>query len=129
MRDTKESGEGKRGPVSVSEPEVSNIYRVGHLTIDSASQSIKLRGETPRLTSREFQVLHILANANGCVVAPSELVELVWGVGGADREQYLRVFMGRLRAKIQDDLVNPKILVRERGAGYRLGRSGPPDIV
>jgi two-component system KDP operon response regulator KdpE len=78
-----------------------------------------------RFTSKEFEVLHILASANGRVVTQRQLIELVWGSANADSVQYLRVFIGRLRAKIEDDPANPKILVTERGVGYRLVPGGP----
>lgn len=104
---------------------VTLVYQVGHLTIDAATRSVTLRGQSLRFTSKEFEVLHILASANGRVVTQRQLIELVWGAANADSVQYLRVFIGRLRAKIEDDPANPKILVTERGVGYRLVPGGP----
>ena len=107
-----------------SEP-VTLVYQAGHLTIDAATRTVTLRGQALRFTSKEFEVLHILASANGRVVAQRQLIELVWGAASADSVQYLRVFIGRLRAKIEDDPANPQLLVTERGVGYRLVPGGP----
>ncbi len=70
-------------------------------------------------------MLHILASANGRVVTQRQLIELVWGPASADTVQYLRVFIGRLRRKIEDNPDDPKLLVTERGVGYRLILGGP----
>ncbi|MFY9655161.1 MAG: response regulator transcription factor [Methylocystis sp.] len=110
-----------------SEP-VTLVYQVGHLTIDAATRTVTLRGQALRFTSKEFEVLHILASANGRVVGQRQLIELVWGAASADSIQYLRVFIGRLRAKIEDDPANPQILVTERGVGYRLVPGGPVHV-
>jgi two-component system, OmpR family, KDP operon response regulator KdpE len=109
----------------VSFEPVSLVYQVGHLVIDAATRTVTLRGQHLRFTSKEFEVLHILASANGRVVAQRQLIELVWGTGNPDSVQYLRVFIGRLRAKIEDDPAQPKLLITERGVGYRLIPGGP----
>ncbi len=104
---------------------VTLVYQAGHLTIDAATRTVTLRGQSLRFTSKEFEVLHILATANGRVVTQRQLIELVWGPASADSVQYLRVFIGRLRRKIEDNPDEPKILVTERGVGYRLVPGGP----
>jgi len=104
---------------------VTLVYQAGHLTIDAATRTVTLRGQTLRFTSKEFEVLHILASANGRVVTQRQLIELVWGPASADSVQYLRVFIGRLRRKIEDNPDDPKLLVTERGVGYRLILGGP----
>jgi two-component system, OmpR family, KDP operon response regulator KdpE len=109
----------------VANEPVTLVYQVGDLTIDTATRTIMRRGQTLKFTSKEFQVLHVLASANGRVVSQRQLIELVWGASSADSVQYLRVFIGRLRAKIEDDPANPKVLVTERGLGYRLVPAGP----
>lgn len=104
---------------------VALIYQAGHLTIDAAARTVTLRGELLRFTSKEFEVLQILASADGRVVTQRQLIELAWGSASADSIQYLRVFIGRLRRKIEDNPDEPKILVTERGVGYRLILGGP----
>lgn len=107
----------------MSEP-VTLVYQVGHLVIDAATRTVTLKGHSLRFTSKEFEVLHILAMANGRVVTQRQLIELVWGLASADSVQYLRVFIGRLRRKLEDNPAEPSILVTERGVGYRLIPSG-----
>lgn len=109
----------------VSFEPVTLVYQVGHLVLDAATRSVTLRGQQLRFTSKEFEVLHILASANGRVVTQRQLIELVWGPASPDSIQYLRVFIGRLRRKIEDNPAEPSILVTERGVGYRLVPGGP----
>ena len=99
---------------------VTAVYQAGHLTIDAATRTVTLRDQSLRLTSKEFEILHILATVKGRVVTQRQLLEMVWGSVSAKNVQYLRVFIGRLRAKIEDNPANPRLLVTERGIGYRL---------
>lgn len=99
---------------------VTSIYNAGHLTIDAATRTVTLRDQSLRLTSTEFEILHILATVKGRVVKQRQLLEMVWGSVSAKNVQYLRVFIGRLRAKIEDNPAKPRLLVTERGVGYRL---------
>jgi two-component system KDP operon response regulator KdpE len=99
---------------------VTDVYHAGHLTIDAATRIVTLRDQSLRLTSKEFEILHILATVKGRVVTQRQLLELVWGSVSATNLQYLRVFIGRLRAKIEGNPANPRLLVTERGVGYRL---------
>ena len=111
-----------------SEP-VTLVYQVGHLTIDAATRTVTLRGQALRFTSKEFEVLHIFGQRQRPRRSGQrQLIELVWGAASADSIQYLRVFIGRLRAKIEDDPANPQILVTERGVGYRLVPGGPVHV-
>jgi len=99
---------------------VTDVFHAGHLTIDAATRTVTLRDQLLRLTSTEFEILHILATVKGRVVKQRQLLEMVWGSVSAKNVQYLRVFIGRLRAKIEDNPAKPRLLVTERGAGYRL---------
>ena len=99
---------------------VTAVYQAGHLTIDAATRTVTLRDQSLRLTSKEFEILHILATVKGRVVTQRQLLELVWGSVSATNLQYLRVFIGRLRAKIEDNPAKPRLLVTQRGVGYRL---------
>ena len=96
------------------------VYEAGRLTIDAATHTVTLRGQPLRFTSKEFDILHILAAANGRVVAQRHLLETIWGSVSALNLQHLRVFIGRLRKKIEVDPEEPKLLMTERGVGYRL---------
>jgi two-component system, OmpR family, KDP operon response regulator KdpE len=100
------------------------VFHLECLSIDGTRQMVMLQGRALNFTFREFQVLNVLAKANGRVVSPRELIEAVWGAHMADRHQYLRVFIGRMRAKIEEDPRRPKFLLTERGSGYRLAPGG-----
>jgi len=99
---------------------VTDVYQAGHITIDAATRTVTLRDQSLRLTMKEFDILHILATVKGRVVKQRQLLEMVWGSVSARNLQYLRVFIGRLRAKIEDNPAKPTLLVTERGVGYRL---------
>jgi len=99
---------------------VTDVYHAGHLTIDAATRIVTLRDQSLRLTSKEFEILHILATVKGRVVTQRQLLEMVWESVSARNLQYLRVFIGRLREKIEDNPAKPTLLVTERGVGYRL---------
>jgi two-component system KDP operon response regulator KdpE len=101
-------------------PPVSHVYKVGHLAIDGASRTATMRGQVLRLTFKEFQVLHILAAANGRVVTQDRLIQLVWSPKSADSHQYLRAFIARLRRKIENNPAKPKLLLTDHGVGFRL---------
>jgi two-component system KDP operon response regulator KdpE len=104
---------------------VTDVYQAGHLTIDAATRTVTLRDQSLRLTMKEFEILHILATVKGRVVKQRQLLEMVWGSVSAKNVQYLRVFIGRLRRKIEDNPDDPRLLVTERGVGYRLILGGP----
>lgn len=99
---------------------VNVVYLAGHLTIDAATRTVMVRDQSLRLTSVEFEILHILASMKGCLVTQRQLLETMWGAVSAKNLQYLRIFIGRLRAKIEANPAKPKLLLTERGLGYRL---------
>jgi len=99
---------------------VTDIYHAEHLTIDAAMRTVTLRDQSLRLTTKEFDILHILAAANGRAVTQRQLLEMIWGAVNKHNVQRLRVFIGQLRTKIDVDPDEPKLLMTERGVGYRL---------
>ncbi|WP_162009712.1 winged helix-turn-helix domain-containing protein [Methylocystis heyeri] len=126
MRNDREGGSGKAGAGLQREVErrerepAAVLYRVGDLTIDAARRIAERGARSVCFSPKEFEALHVLANANGGVVSPLELIELVWGPRPAGAAQHLRVFIGRIRAKIEDDPERPKVLLTEKGSGYRM---------
>ena len=97
-------------------------YRSGPLAIDFATRKVTLAGETIRLSPKEYDLLIALARNAGRVVTHKRLLAAGWGVGSADT-QYLRVYMGLLRQKIEEDPGDPKLVLTEPGVGYRLAPS------
>lgn len=100
------------------------VIRAGSLNIDLASRSVSLAGERVALTPKEYRLLQVLAQHAGNVVTHQHLLREVWGSAHVEDPHYLRIFVRKLRKKIEADPTQPKILVTELGVGYRLAQ--PP---
>lgn len=87
--------------------------------IDLSSRQVNVRGRASRLTAKEFDLLsYLLAHPNK-TIAHRELLQAVWGPDYGDELEYLRVFINRLRKKIEPDPSKPQFLVTDAWAGYR----------
>jgi len=73
-----------------------------------------------RLTPTEYKLLVALVRHAGKVLTHQHLLKEVWGPGRAGQTQYLHVYMGHLRTKLEADPARPRLLVTEPGVGYRL---------
>lgn len=93
---------------------------VGPLTIDLASRAVTLNGHRLTLTPKEYRLLQVLAQHAGNVVTHQHLLKEVWGSVHMQDTHYLRIFVRKLRQKIEPTPDSPKILVTELGVGYRL---------
>ncbi|MEO3386659.1 response regulator transcription factor [Mesorhizobium sp. CAU 1741] len=91
----------------------------GDLRIDLARHEVALAGEPVKLTRKEFDLLALLARNAGRIVTHRQLLADVWGPAHEHDLQYLRVFIGRLRAKLGDDPASPRFILNEPGVGYR----------
>jgi len=76
-------------------------------------------GAPVKLTPKEFDLLAYLARHAGRPLTHREILKTVWGPAHQNDSQYLRVFIGQLRAKIEDNAATPKIITTEPGVGYR----------
>ena len=94
--------------------------RLGEVEIDFASRQVRARNEDVRLTSKEFDLLLYLANHPNKTLTHRELLQAIWGPDYGDEQEYLRVFINRLRKKIERSPKNPKYLITEPWVGYRL---------
>ncbi len=99
------------------------IFAAGDLTVDTLAHRVTLKGETVKLTPREYDLLHLLARHAGRLLTHQQILKEVWGPSHRDDTQYLRVFVSRLRQKIEVDAAQPRLLLTESGVGYRL--AGP----
>src|SRR5665213_139488 len=97
---------------------------VGPLTIDLAARAVTLNGARMTLTPKEYRLLQVLAQHAGNVVTHQHLLKEVWGSIHMQDTHYLRIFVRKLRQKIEPHPDSPKILVTELGVGYRLAHSG-----
>ena len=103
------------------------IVTVGPLTIDLAARSVSLSGERLQLSPKEYRLLQVLAQHSGNVVTHQHLLKEVWGVQHVQDAHYLRIFVRKLRKKIEADATRPQILLTELGVGYRLAPGAERD--
>jgi two-component system KDP operon response regulator KdpE len=91
----------------------------GNLTIDFSARLVTKNAATVKLTNTEFNLLALFFKNEGRVLTHTFILKEIWGVGYQTETQYLRVFIGTLRKKIEDDHHSPKHLITESGVGYR----------
>ena len=98
---------------------------VDDLTVNFDSQEVR-RGDQPvPLSATEYRLLFQLVRNAGHVVPRETLLARVWGDDYRDQTDYLKVYISRLRAKLEDDPERPRFILTERGLGYRFARSRP----
>jgi len=97
------------------------VLRVEDLEIDLPRHRVTRGGRELKLTPREFDLLALLVRHAGKVVTHRQLLTTVWGPAHEHDTQYLRVYVGQLRQKIERDPAAPALIVTEPGIGYRLG--------
>ncbi|MET0272375.1 MAG: response regulator [Phenylobacterium sp.] len=95
------------------------IVTVGDLTIDLIKRLVTRAGVPIRLSPREYDLLAQLVEGGGKVVTHRQLLTAVWGPAHDEDVQYLRVFVGQLRQKIEPDPGAPALILTEPGVGYR----------
>lgn len=98
--------------------------RVGELVLNARAHVARWSGRDLALTPTEFRLLAALACRAGQVVAREELLAEVWGPDRVRRDDVLRIYVGYLRHKLGDDPARPRILLNQRGVGYRLVEAG-----
>lgn len=90
-----------------------------NLSIDFASRMVTKGSKKIKLTPTEFNLLQCLARNEGKVLTHHALLTKVWGEEYTDSSEYLKVYIQRLRDKMEDDPSSPQILISERGVGYK----------
>jgi two-component system KDP operon response regulator KdpE len=108
----------RRSRPGPSEAEAQPVIRSGDVEIDLDAQRVTLAGETVRLTRTEFALLRELALHAGKVVSHATLLRRVWGPGYATETEYTRVYVRRLRAKLEPP-GSPPLIATEHRVGYR----------
>jgi two-component system KDP operon response regulator KdpE len=101
------------------------ILKADGLVIDRERRLVSRDGQAVKLTPREYDLLALLAQNAGRVVTHRQILTAVWGPAHATDVQYLRVFCGRLRAKIERDPAEPVLIKTESGVGYRFRELDP----
>ncbi|MHB9141669.1 MAG: response regulator [Paludibacter sp.] len=90
-----------------------------NLVIDLTTRIVTLDNEPIKLTATEYSLLTLLAKNDGKVLTHSYILKNIWGPGYTLQSQYLRVFVGQLRKKIEPNSNVPKFILTESGIGYR----------
>jgi two-component system, OmpR family, KDP operon response regulator KdpE len=96
------------------------VLKLGDLEIDNVRHRLTRAGTEIKLTPKEFELLSYLARNAGRVVTHKQILTAVWGPAHTQHTQYLRVYVGHLRQKIENDPDDPRILLTEPGIGYRI---------
>ena len=94
-------------------------FQSGDLEVDFAKQEARLRGERLDLTPTEYKLLYHLVRNAGHVLSHGTLLAKVWGREYVDEVDYIRVYIRRLRDKLDDPPDAPRYIRTERGLGYR----------
>jgi two-component system KDP operon response regulator KdpE len=95
------------------------VITAGELTVDLVKRLVTRAGVPIRLSPREYDLLAQLIEGRGKVVTHRHLLTAIWGPAHVDDVQYLRVFVGQLRQKIEADPAAPALILTEPGVGYR----------
>ena len=107
----------RRDPGAVA----SSLFQSGGLSIDFARRLVARDSEPVHLTPKEYDLLAYMARHAGLVMTHRQLLGTVWGPAHVEDVQYLRVFIGQLRGKIEQDPAQPELIRTEPGVGYRFG--------
>jgi two-component system KDP operon response regulator KdpE len=103
----------------LSRQDTPPIVQAGDLRIDLVKRLVTRGTEAVKLSPREYDLLARLVEGGGRVLTHRQLLTSVWGPANVDDVQYLRVFVGHLRQKLEADPSSPRHLTTESGVGYR----------
>lgn len=96
------------------------IFETGALKVDLSKRQVFVSQKEIKITPTEYHILFILIQHAGLVVTYKHLLKNVWGMQHLDNQHYLRIYMRRLRHKIEENPTQPRYLLTETGVGYRL---------
>lgn len=99
--------------------ELKTVISFGNLEIDLVARTVKKEGVLIKLTQTEYKLLALFAINEGKVLTHQYILNEVWGYGHKNETQYLRVFVGTLRKKIEEQPNHPEHIITESGVGYR----------
>lgn len=97
----------------------TTIIEVGDLQIDLVGRTVRKNNEFLKLTSTEYNIISLFAKNEGRVLTHQFILKEIWGVGFQTETQYLRVFIGTIRKKIEKNPNDPIHIITESGVGYR----------
>ncbi len=98
------------------------VIQFGDVTVDLSRRVVNRKGEPVHLTPIEYRLLCTLLANTGKVMTQRHLLREVWGPASVESNHYLRVYVGHLRQKLEDDPAQPRHIQTETGVGYRFQR-------
>jgi two-component system KDP operon response regulator KdpE len=101
--------------LSGSEP----VFRSGDLTINFERREVRVHDKPVKLTPTEYDLLKYMIQYIGKVLTHRTLLTAIWGEAYVDQAQYLRVFIGQLRKKLEHNTARPRYILTDPGVGYR----------
>jgi two-component system, OmpR family, KDP operon response regulator KdpE len=104
---------------STSENKENSLIEIGDFRIDVPAHKVEVKNQEVRLTPKEFDVLVYLARHPGKVLTHRSLLAALWGANSVEQPEYLRVFVGHLRKKLEADENVPRYIITEPWIGYR----------
>ena len=96
------------------------VFKAGDVEVDLSSRRVTRAGQEVKLTATEYNLLRLLVRHAGKVLTHQHLLREVWGPDYLGQTHYLRVYMARLREKLEVVPAQPVLLITEPGVGYRL---------
>jgi two-component system KDP operon response regulator KdpE len=96
----------------------ANALERGDMRIDFGQRKVTLRGQPVSLTPTEYNLLFQLVMNPGRVMSHHDLLKKVWGDEYREEVHYLKVYVGRLRSKLERDPAKPELILTSRGVGY-----------
>jgi two-component system, OmpR family, KDP operon response regulator KdpE len=100
--------------------DADGLIRFGDVTVDQQARLVTKAQQQVHLTPTEYRLLTVLVANAGRVVSNPQLLREVWGPSHSESGHYLRIYMGHLRQKLEDDPAQPKYLLTETAVGYRI---------
>lgn len=110
-----------------TENDAEAVIEIGDFHIDTAAHRVTVSGREVRLTPKEFEMLVYLARRPGKVVSHRALLGAIWGGQSTEQVEYVRVFVGQLRKKLESGASSPRYIVTEPWVGYRFEPGGNSD--
>jgi len=100
------------------------VFTTGDLAVNFDRREVRFAGKPVKLTATEYNLLKYMIEHAGKVLTHRMLLSAVWGPAYAERTEYLRVFIGQLRKKLEHDPMQPRLIVTDTRVGYRLCPDG-----
>lgn len=104
---------------AVNDTDEATVLEAGDFHVDLESRNVRVGDREVHLTPKEFDLLTYFIKHSGKVLTHRTLLAAVWGGNYVDQNEYLRVFVGNLRKKIEGDVSNPRYIITEPWIGYR----------